>query len=337
MVSIDIPGRTYIQSRNRKSIIFLCVMFSLLLSTYIFFDNVYVSSSEPGRRPSDDITTTKTTTEEEPRETVEQEKPDLDLPTKIVIAVIIGVPSAAVGFFARKLRIRTRFSILYLFWPSLFWPPYGKRSPGRRRAPEDEFSEFPDKEGRKEIIEQEKPEGAIKRCCTTASSATGTGMMAQVNFLRNYREKVVKKSAKGQRSLSIAEKIYYPMSTPIAKLNVEYEKFRLFTRTFWTGPIVSLLLCGMLLFNSGRKEFIRLQKIDSKLILKIFTMGIASSIFAISWILWNCYLIISLFHSGPLANIWQPAAGMLIGILSLLILRYFYRDLPILSDDTKLI
>ncbi len=176
--------------------------------------------------------------------------------------------------------------------------------------------------------------GSPDDCCI-ASSVTGTGMIAPVNFLRSYRERVVKKSARGQRSVNITEKIYYSISPPIAKLDAKYEKFRLVTRTFWSGPIVSLLLCGMLLFNSGRKEFTRLQKTDSKLTLKILTMGISSSIFAISWIIWNCYLIISLFNSGILADIWQPAAGMLIGIVSLLILRTLYSDIPTLSDSSR--
>ncbi|WP_455370139.1 CFI-box-CTERM domain-containing protein [[Eubacterium] cellulosolvens] len=174
-----------------------------------------------------------------------------------------------------------------------------------------------------------------KNPCCIASSVIDTSMMVQVNFLRDYRENVVKKTTKGRKSLNIAEKIYYSMSPPIAKLDARYEKFRLITRTFWSGPIVSLLLCGMLLFNSGRKEFTQLKKTDSKLILKTLTMGIASSIFAISWIIWNCYLIISLFNSGILANIWQPAAGMLIGIVSLLILRTLYSDIPTLSDSSK--
>ena len=176
--------------------------------------------------------------------------------------------------------------------------------------------------------------GMYDKCCI-ASSVIDTSMIVQVNFLRDYRENVVKKTTKGQRSLNIAEKIYYSMSPPIAKLDAKYEKFRLITRTFWSGPIVSLLLCGMLLFNSGRKEFTRLQKTDSKLTLKILTMGISASIFAISWIIWNCYLIISLFNSGILAEIWQPAAGMLIGIVSLLILRTLYSDIPTLSDSSR--
>ena len=292
-------------------------MFSLLLTTYALLDNVDVQGTQPRRPDSPDTGVSG----EQPEKPVAQESTDSDLPTRIIQGTAIGSASAAAGIGANKVR--------------------------KRRAPEDEFSEFPDEKGRR-IIKREKAEQEERAkakqeerekngTCCIASSVTGTGMIAQVNFLRNYREKVVKKSTKGQKSLSIAEKIYYSMSPPIAKLDAKYEKFRLVTRTFWSGPIVSLLLCGMLLFNSGRKEFIRLQKTDPKLIMKIVTMGISASIFAISWIVWNCFLLIALIYSGTLADIWQPATGMLIGIVSLLILRTLYNDLPILSDDAKFI
>ena len=77
------------------------------------------------------------------------------------------------------------------------------------------------------LEELKKVEDDEFRCCI-ASSVTGSGMMAQVNFLRNYREKVVKKTTKGQRSLNIAEKIYYSMAPPIAKLDAKYESHKNF-------------------------------------------------------------------------------------------------------------
>ncbi|WP_455368865.1 CFI-box-CTERM domain-containing protein [[Eubacterium] cellulosolvens] len=283
-------------------------MFSLLLITYAPLDNIDVYGTPPRRPDSPDTGVTG----EQPEKPVEQGSTISDMNTKVGQGTAVGVLSTLIGIAsARKNRERAR-----------------------QHEEEDIPGGF---EGRKKRVKKAKENAEDYGTCCIASSVTGTCMMTQVNFLRNYREKVVKKSARGQRSLNIAEKIYYSISPPIAKLDAKYEKFRLITRTFWSGPIVSLLLCGMLLFDSGRKEFIRLQKADSKLTLKILTMGISSSIFAISWIIWNFYLVISLIYSRTLADIWQPATGMLIGIVSLLILRYFYRDLPLLSDDTKLI
>jgi len=293
-------------------------MFSLLLTTYIVFDNVDVYGTDPSppiRRPD---SVDAGVSEEQPEKPVKEESTDPTL-TKIAQGTAIGGASAAAGSIANRVRKRRE----------------RERANRRRKAREHEEEDIPGGfEGRKKRVKEYEEDDT--KCCI-ASSVTGTGMIAQVNFLRNYREKVVKKSTKGQRSLNIAEKIYYSMAPPIAKLDAKYEKFRLVTRTFWSGPIVSLLLCGMLLFESGRKEFIRLQKADPKLTLKILTMGISSSIFAISWITWNCYLVIGLIYSGTLADIWQPAAGMLIGIISLLILRSLYSDLPILSDNAKFI
>lgn len=271
----------------------MCVILSILSTTYTLLDNVDASTDSPRRPDSGDTGDS----EEQQEKPVEQESTDSDLTTKVVQGIGIGIISVVMilVILTALSHPRARDMVLGTFFG-----------------------------------------GYLEYCCI-ASSVTGTGMMTQVNFLRNYRERVVKKSIRGRRSLNIAEKIYYSMSPPIAKLDAKYEKFRLITRTFWSGPIVSLLLCGMLLFNSGRKEFIRLQKTDPNLTLKILTMGISSSIFATSWIIWNCYLVIALIYSGTLADIWQPAAGMLIGIASLLILRTLYSDLPILSDDTKLI
>ena len=285
-------------------------MFSLLLTIYAPLDNIDVYGTSP-RRP--DLPDTGVTGEQ-PEKPVEQESKSSETNTEIGQGAAIGVVSTIAGWGINKRISKTKTN--------------------RERARQHEEEDIPGGfEGRRERIKKRNPDSP----CCIASSVIGTGMMAHVNFLRNYREKVVKRSTKGQRSLNIAEKIYYSMAPPIAKLDAKYEKFRLVTRTFWSGPIVSLLLCGMLLFNSGRKEFTRLQKTDSKLTLKILTMGISSLIFAISWIAWNCYLVISLIYSRSLTDIWQPAAGMLIGLVSLLILRYFYRDLPLLSDDSKII
>ena len=291
-------------------------MFSLMLTVYTTLYNVDVYCSSTHRRPDSPDTGV---TGEQPEKPVEKEKTSDDVKTVISQGVAIGIISILISLTMGNMLSKRRKN----------------RERARQHEEEDIRGGF---EGRKKRVKAEiaRTEGNWSPCCI-ASSVIGTGMTAQVNFLRKYREKVVKKSTKGQRSLNIAEKIYYSMAPPIAKLDAKYEKFRLVTRTFWSGPIVSLLLCGMLLFNSGRKEFTRLQKTDSKLTLKILTMGISSSIFAISWIAWNCYLVISLIYSRSLTDVWQPAAGMLIGIVSLLILRYFYRDLPLLSDDAKII
>ena len=107
MVSRKNRIKTCTQLRNWKTIILLCVMFSILLTTYTLFDNVDVSANGH-RRPDYDDTDVA---EEEPEKPVEQESMAPNLISAIGTGAMVGIISSLAAWYTNQKIIENQRSM----------------------------------------------------------------------------------------------------------------------------------------------------------------------------------------------------------------------------------
>jgi len=155
--------------------------------------------------------------------------------------------------------------------------------------------------------------------CCIASSAEGSSLAHDVSFLRNYRDNTVKRSVAGSRAVSAAERFYYSFSHFIAKLNAKSSISRALTRFFYANPIVSLLLFGMLFFESGRQKYAHLEKSYPSVIQGVIVRTVGAVMYACGWIVWNFSLF--LFVTGQPSFSLPMTYSILSMILGLFVLK----------------
>jgi len=127
--------------------------------------------------------------------------------------------------------------------------------------------------------------------CFIATAAYGSPLADEVQFLRRYRESVVKRNKWGRCLVTAFEKFYYTFSPTLARLIEGSEKLCYLARIFVADPIVDTLLVGSFAFSSGRKRLADLQAAHDRLIAGILMRGIGGLLYCISWVVWNSMLV----------------------------------------------
>jgi hypothetical protein len=151
--------------------------------------------------------------------------------------------------------------------------------------------------------------------CFIATAAYGSPLADEVQFLRRYRENVVKRNRIGRTLLAAFEKFYYSFSPQLAKLIKTRSSLRYLARIFIADPIVDMILICSFAFNSGRKRLSSFQMTDKKLVGGILMRGIGGWLYSISWIIWNVLLAYSFFKPETFIigiTIWIPMISGLI-------------------------
>jgi hypothetical protein len=167
----------------------------------------------------------------------------------------------------------------------------------------------------------------VDKDCFIATAAYGSPVAAEVQFLRRYRENVVKKDRWGRACLSAFEKFYYSFSPRLAELITGRNTLRCLARIFVADPIVDMLLIGSFAFRSGRKRLAHFEKTHRRVLGGIIVRGLGGWLFSISWIVWNGLLAYSFFRPEAFlsaAAVWIP---MISGLILTRIGAWIHKDI----------
>jgi len=110
-------------------------------------------------------------------------------------------------------------------------------------------------------------------------------------FLRMYRENILKRSRIGFLALCFFERIYYSFSPKVARWIEHSFRLTTLTRVFVADPIIDILMLGVYFFRSGRRLYRFLDKDVFYLKLGIFLRGIGGMLYSGGWLAWNACLV----------------------------------------------
>jgi len=163
--------------------------------------------------------------------------------------------------------------------------------------------------------------------CFIATAAYGSPLADEVQFLRLYRENVVKRNRWGRASVAIFEKFYYSFSPQLASLVEGTDTLRYLARIFVADPVVDMLLIGSFAFRSGRKPLAYPQDARGKLLAGILMRGIGGWLYSISWILWNALLAYSFLRSEAITGTLVAWVSMMGGLVLTRIGAWIHKDI----------
>jgi hypothetical protein len=91
--------------------------------------------------------------------------------------------------------------------------------------------------------------------CLIATAAYGSPFAPEVQFLRNIRDKKLRRTAWGNKAMDTFERIYYKFSPVVAWIMIQNTAIRNTVRWLAVAPIVHLLSLGVKIFSSLRDKF----------------------------------------------------------------------------------
>ena len=148
--------------------------------------------------------------------------------------------------------------------------------------------------------------------CLIATATYGSPSADEVQFLRRYRDNVLKRSSTGRSILDLFERFYYSFSPQLAKRIAGRRKIRYLTRIFVTDPIVSIFLLLSLFSSRGRGSFASSNAPDTTM--GVIFRGIGGLTYSISWLVWNILLALALFNPSYLLLALALSMPMILGL-----------------------
>jgi len=148
--------------------------------------------------------------------------------------------------------------------------------------------------------------------CFLATASYGSPMADEVQFLRRYRDNILKRNRIGELALSLFERFYYSFSPRLARLISGRKTLRYLSRFFVADPIVNIFLLLSYVSSRGRR-LLAGRNVAPGIVLR----GIGGTTYSISWLLWNAFLIASILDIRWLSIALQMWIPMMSGLASM--------------------